>query len=121
MDMSFLLKQFLPPGVTVEALTEQAQQIAQQVVAAVQMVRDNNRLLTENNAMLRQLVEASQQQSFNINSENNTHAIAPAQPLAVSPSADELGHGRTDHGNAGTYASAGTDTSTGRPDRSNHG
>lgn len=60
MDMSFLLKSMLPPGVTVEALQSEGLAILQKVLSAVKMMEDTHRLMLEQNAMLRLVIEQSQ-------------------------------------------------------------
>lgn len=88
MDMSFLLKSFLPPGVTVEQVTETAQGIAAKVVAAAQRIEQIHTLLLEQNAMLRQLITASQDKS--LSQEETEHARTPAEPPALpSPTAEQ--------------------------------
>lgn len=88
MDMSFLLKSFLPPGVTVEQITEVAQGIAAKVVAAAQRIEENHVLLLEQNAMLRQVIANSQAKL--ISNEETEHARTPAEPSALpSPSAEQ--------------------------------
>lgn len=84
MDMSFLIKSFLPPGVSVEQLTQTAQEIAAKVVAAAQRIEQTHQLLTEQNAMLRQIIAASQQQSFN-NPQDTPHDTLSTPDDAASP------------------------------------
>jgi hypothetical protein len=61
MDMSFLLKQFLPPGVSVEQLQETGLEVVKRILAAAQRIEENHALLTEQNAMLRYIVAQSQE------------------------------------------------------------
>jgi hypothetical protein len=63
MDMSFLIKQFLPPGVTIEALTEECKTALVKILAAAQRIEDSHALLLEQNAMLRQIIAQSQAQA----------------------------------------------------------
>jgi hypothetical protein len=63
MDITFLIKQFLPPGVTIEALTEECKVAMAKILAAAQLIERSHALLLEQNAMLRQIIAQSQAQA----------------------------------------------------------
>lgn len=88
MDMSFLLKQFLPPGVSVEQLQETGAEVVKRILAAAQRIEENHTLLTEQNAMLRQLLALSQAQAETFVKEPTNAAqtlAAPPQPSQSVP------------------------------------
>lgn len=60
MDMSFLLKQFLPPGVTVEMLQEQGVALVRQIQSAAEKIEATHLLQLEQTAMLRSFIATCQ-------------------------------------------------------------
>ena len=60
MDMSFLIKSMLPPGVTVEMLQAEGKILLEKIALAAQCIQATHALVLEQNAMLRQVIEQSQ-------------------------------------------------------------
>lgn len=60
MDMSFLIKSMLPPGVTVELLQAEGKILLEKIALAAQCIQATHALVLEQNAMLRQVIEQSQ-------------------------------------------------------------
>lgn len=87
--LEILLKQILPPGVSVQDLGAVIQKIAQDAPAALQAVvatvQRIEALQAEQGAMLRQLIQSRQEQNTSL--EEIEHARTPAEPPAIPPSA----------------------------------
>lgn len=93
MDFSFMLKQFLPPGVTVEVLQETGQELVKRILAAAQLLERNHELLTEQNAMLRSIVAQSQALTPSFQQEPQNDPQTLAAPLHANEPDPRGGNG----------------------------
>lgn len=90
--LEILLKQILPPGVSMQDIGAVIQKLAQDAPEALKLVvataQRIEAMQAEQGAMLRQLIEARQVET-NSNKETE-HAAIPAQaPAATSPTAEQ--------------------------------
>lgn len=81
MDMSFLLKSFLPPGVEIEQVQKTGLDLLQRLIASSKRIDESHALLLEQNAMLRQIIALSQAPTTSFQQEAQNATQTHAAPL----------------------------------------